>query len=82
MKSEMNNLIEDEVKTDRAEPAVSPHRDSCVRYRVLALAVLLAAITYPDRVCISLTAPAMMRNLDLSKVQIFSKRKMWERKIS
>ncbi|MGH9768231.1 MAG: MFS transporter [Blastocatellia bacterium] len=43
---------------------------SRVRYRVLALAVLLAAITYLDRVCISLTAPAMMRDLDLSKVEM------------
>jgi MFS transporter, ACS family, glucarate transporter len=41
-----------------------------VRYRVLALAVLLAAITYLDRVCISLTAPAMMRDLGMSKVQM------------
>ena len=40
------------------------------RYRVLALAVLLAGITYLDRVCISLTAPAMMRDLGMSKVQM------------
>lgn len=43
---------------------------SRVRYRVLALAVCLAAITYLDRVCISLTAPAMMRDLGLSQVQM------------
>src|SRR5262245_16172608 len=43
---------------------------SRVRYRVLGLAVLLAGITYLDRVCISLTAPAMMRDLGLSKVQM------------
>ncbi|MFN0123050.1 MAG: MFS transporter [Blastocatellia bacterium] len=43
---------------------------SRVRHRVLALAVLLAAITYLDRVCISLTAPAIMRDLGLSKVQM------------
>src|SRR5262245_1443223 len=43
---------------------------SNARYRVLALAVLLAAITYLDRVCISLTAPAMMRDLSLSKVEM------------
>jgi len=41
-----------------------------VRYRVLGLAVLLAGITYLDRVCISLTAPAMMRELGLSKVEM------------
>lgn len=43
---------------------------SRVRYRVLALAVCLAAITYLDRVCIALTAPAMMRDLGLSKVEM------------
>jgi ACS family glucarate transporter-like MFS transporter len=43
---------------------------SNTRYRVLSLAVLLAAITYLDRVCISLTAPAMMRDLSLSKVEM------------
>src|SRR6476469_555158 len=34
------------------------------------MAVLLAAITYLDRVCISVTAPAMMRDLGLSRVQM------------
>jgi MFS transporter, ACS family, glucarate transporter len=43
---------------------------SLVRYRVLAFTVLLAAITYLDRVCISLTAPAMMRDLNLSQVEM------------
>lgn len=43
---------------------------SRVRYRVLALAVLLAAITYLDRICISLTAPAIMHDLGLSKVEM------------
>lgn len=56
------------------EKAVSLTQDtdpiSRVRYRVLALAVLLAGITYLDRVCISLTAPAMMRDLHLSKVEM------------
>ncbi len=45
-------------------------RGSKARYRVLSLAVLLAAITYLDRVCISLTASAMMRDLSLSKVEM------------
>jgi MFS family permease len=51
---------------------ISPksYAKSFVRYRVLALAVLLAAITYLDRVCISLTAPAIMRDLGLSKVRM------------
>src|SRR4051794_4915045 len=43
---------------------------SRVRYRVLAFTVALAAITYLDRVCISLTAPHMMRDLGLSKMQM------------
>ena len=36
---------------------------SLVRYKVLAFGVCLAAITYLDRVCISITAPEMMREL-------------------
>jgi MFS transporter, ACS family, glucarate transporter len=38
-----------------------------IRYRVVAFAVLLAAITYLDRVCISILAPAIQRDLGLSK---------------
>src|SRR5262245_19673352 len=41
-----------------------------VRYRVLTMAVLLAAVTYLDRVCISITAPDMMRDLSLTPVQM------------
>jgi MFS family permease len=41
-----------------------------VRYKVVALAVALAAITYFDRVCISTLAPEMMRELGLSRVQM------------
>jgi MFS family permease len=40
------------------------------RYRVLALAVLLAGITYLDRICIAITAPEMMKELGLTKVQM------------
>lgn len=43
---------------------------SNVRYRVLAMAVALAFITYLDRVCISITAPDIMRDLKLSPVQM------------
>lgn len=50
--------------------AAAPATRSRVRYRVLGLAVCLASITYLDRVCISLTAPAMMRDLNLSKVEM------------
>ncbi len=43
---------------------------SRIRYRVLGYAVCLAAITYLDRICISLTAPLMMRDLGLNKVEM------------
>jgi len=45
-------------------------RPSRTRYRVLAMVVLLSAITYLDRVCISVTAPSIMQDLGLSKVQM------------
>ena len=40
------------------------------RHKVLALAVCLAFITYLDRVCISVTAPAIMHDLFLTPVQM------------
>jgi MFS family permease len=40
------------------------------RHKVLALAVCLAFITYLDRVCISVTAPEIMRDLSLNPVQM------------
>jgi ACS family glucarate transporter-like MFS transporter len=40
------------------------------RYKVLTMTVLLAAITYLDRVCIAVTAPAMRRDLNLSPVEM------------
>src|SRR5262245_23238046 len=43
---------------------------SHARYKVLALGVCLAAITYLVRVCISITAPEMMRELSLSPLQM------------
>jgi MFS transporter, ACS family, glucarate transporter len=50
----------------------SRHRPahSRVRHRVLALTVLLAFITYLDRVCISITAPQIMRDLSLNSFQM------------
>jgi len=39
------------------------------RYRVVGLLVLLFAITYLDRVCLSVAAPAMQADLGLSQVQ-------------
>ena len=41
-----------------------------VRFRVAAFLMLLAAVTYLDRVCISVLAPSIARDLDLSKVQM------------
>ncbi len=41
-----------------------------VRYRVVAFAVMLAAVTYLDRVCISTLAPEIMRELGLSRVEM------------
>ena len=45
-------------------------RPTSVRRQVLAFTVALAAVTYLDRVCIAQTAPAMMRDLGLSAVQM------------
>ncbi|HPA19278.1 MAG TPA: MFS transporter [Verrucomicrobiae bacterium] len=45
-------------------------RPTRVRYRVVAMAVLLAMVTYLDRVCISKLAPDIMHDLGLSKVQM------------
>jgi ACS family glucarate transporter-like MFS transporter len=41
-----------------------------VRYRVVAFAVSLAALTYLDRVCISVLAPDIMKDLGLSRIQM------------
>jgi MFS family permease len=40
------------------------------RYRVVAFAVALAAVTYFDRVCISTLAPSIMRELGLTRLQM------------
>jgi ACS family glucarate transporter-like MFS transporter len=45
-------------------------RATRVRYGVVALAVLLAVVTYLDRVCISKLAPEIMRDLRLSEYQM------------
>ena len=41
-----------------------------VRFRVVAFAVGLAGITYLDRICISTLAPAIMRDLSLTKLDM------------
>jgi MFS transporter, ACS family, glucarate transporter len=43
---------------------------SCVRYRVVAFTMTLAAITYLDRVCISMLAPKIMHDLRLTGIQM------------
>src|ERR1700742_2424861 len=43
---------------------------SGLRSRVLAMTVVLAFLTYMDRVCISVTAPAILRDLRLSNIQM------------
>lgn len=48
----------------------APARVGRVRYKVLAYAVAMAAITYFDRVCISTLAPDIMRELGLSRLQM------------
>jgi ACS family glucarate transporter-like MFS transporter len=51
------------------DPLGRPSR-SRVRFQVLAFTVLLAGLSYLDRVCISLTAPEMMNDLHLTKGQM------------
>jgi ACS family glucarate transporter-like MFS transporter len=41
-----------------------------VRYLVVAFAVALAGVTYLDRVCISVLAPSIMKDLGLSRIQM------------
>jgi MFS family permease len=49
----------------------APHdRTTRVRHKVVAFAVALAGVTYLDRVCIGVLAPAMMRDLDLTTIQM------------
>lgn len=53
--------------------SVSPAGDTAttrVRYRVVAFAMALAAVTYLDRVCISVVAPDIMRDLNLTTIQM------------
>mgnify|MGYP003348154917 CR=1 FL=1 len=43
---------------------------TAVRYRVVAMTMLMAGITYLDRVCISVLAPSIMRDLNITTVQM------------
>jgi sugar phosphate permease len=51
-------------------PAPANTRATHVRYGVLALALIITAISYLDRICISMTAPAMQAELGLSDRQL------------
>ncbi len=49
---------------------MNPPHTTHVRYKVIAFAVALAAVTYLDRACIGTCAPDIMRDLGLSKNQM------------
>ena len=51
-------------------PAVAVMRASNTRYRVLFLLILLAFLTYVDRLCISVAAPAIAEEFQFSPVQM------------
>ena len=53
-----------------AKVGTSPSLNTRVRYHVVALLVLLAAITYFDRVCIATLAPSIMRDLALGRLEM------------
>jgi ACS family glucarate transporter-like MFS transporter len=54
----------------RPAPSSAPvNRPTRVRYMVVVFGVLLAAITYVDRVCLFKSAPYIMKDLDLSEKQ-------------
>lgn len=50
--------------------SIGSARPTRVRYWVIVFAVTLAIVTYIDRVCISLAAPVIRRDLHLSQVQM------------
>jgi len=49
---------------------ITTKRTSRVRYRVVAFLVAMAAVTYLDRVAIATLAPQIMRDLELSQIQM------------
>ena len=60
-----------DTRTDQTlTSAASNAETSRVRYRVVAFAMALAAVTYLDRVCISIVAPDIMRDLGLTTIQM------------
>jgi ACS family glucarate transporter-like MFS transporter len=53
-----------------ATAATAARQPGRVRYRVVAFAVALAGVTYLDRICISVLAPSMMRDLSLTRMEM------------
>ena len=51
-------------------PDIQPRPSTRVRYKVLAMTMVLAAITYLDRVTISVTRPDIARDLSLNPTQM------------
>ncbi|MES2307317.1 MAG: MFS transporter [Verrucomicrobiota bacterium] len=49
---------------------MSTSQPTCVRYQVLGFTLVLAAISYLDRVCISMAAPVMKQDLGLTDWQM------------
>ena len=53
-----------------ADPAASAMPATRARHVVLAFALAITAISYLDRVCISMTAPFMQKDLGLSDAEM------------
>src|SRR5687768_13187752 len=58
------------IDVERRATAPESVRPTSTRSWVIVFAVTLSVITYIDRVCISQAAPAMMRDLSLTPVQM------------
>jgi sugar phosphate permease len=56
--------------TPDIETSTSAVGNTYVRHKVLAMTMVLAAITYLDRVTISVTRPDIARDLNLSATQM------------
>jgi ACS family glucarate transporter-like MFS transporter len=63
-------LTDTDTATVASASPSTPAGQTRVRYRVLAMTVVLAAITYLDRVTISVTRPDIARDLGLSATQM------------
>src|SRR5438034_1312848 len=59
---QINSRIE-KLNSDRMQPTRT-------RYRAAGFLMALAAVTYLDRICISILAPDIQRDLNLTKVQM------------